>query len=858
MSINLPILTKFDSSGIAAAESSLGKFGKVVGGIALAAAAVTAGIAAKGLKDFADFDAKLQESVAIMGDVSSVMRDDMAEAAKLVGLNTKFSAEEAAESFYFLASAGLTASESIAALPQVAAFAQAGMFDMATATDIVTDAQSALGLSSDDAAENFENLTRVTDVFVKAATLGNTSVEQLGAAMTSKAATALTVLGKSVEEGAAALTVFADQGIKGERAGTLLTNTLNGLVKQSQKSPGAFEELGVAVFDADGDMRNMADIVGDLETGLEGMSVEAQSAALSQLGFGEQTKEGISALLGNSEALAEYEEALKNAGGTAEEVAAKQMDSLTGDMILLNSAFANASLVIGEAFEPAARGLVGALTPIVKELTPLLAEILDDLAPKIERVAENISEFVIALSSGEGRADLFQNISDSIKNFFTGGGLKDALLAFNQFRFDLIKSILDALPGILEGFVKVLPLVIAFLANEFIPTLIDQFVMISTELVRVLADALPMIIQAIADTIPGILAALSEMLPVILERLLTFLPELLNAALAIFSSLIEAISIIIPDLINTIVELLPQIIETLLAMLPQLIESALELFNGLLTALIETIPILLSAIIAALPDILVTIIGMLPELLQAGIELFMGLITAVVDILPELLVAIVKLLPEITAAVVGMIPELLVAAIDLFLALVTAVIEATPEILKAIIELVPEIVGALISAMPQMVAAGFDLLTGLAKGIYDNLPKIASNIASSIGNAITNGVKGIFGIKSPSTVFAGIGANLAAGLQEGIKDSQDLAVGASLEMASEVKFASDSAFDAVSAGAMFAPSFGNTSSKPSGGGNKFNITVNAGMGADGNNIGRKIVEEIVRYERGSGRVFARA
>ena len=855
MSINLPILTKFDSSGIAAAESSLGKFGKVVGGIATAAAAVTAGIAAKGLKDFADFDAKLQESVAIMGDVSSVMRDDMAEAAKLVGLNTKFSAEEAAESFYFLASAGLTASESIAALPQVAAFAQAGMFDMATATDIVTDAQSALGLSSDDAAENFENLTRVTDVFVKAATLGNTSVEQLGAAMTSKAATALTVLGKSVEEGAAALTVFADQGIKGERAGTLLTNTLNGLVKQSQKTPGAFEKLGVAVFDADGDMRNMADIVGDLETGLEGMSVEAQSAALSQLGFGEQTKEGIAALLGNSEALREYELALMDAGGTAEEVAAKQMNSLTGDLILMNSAFANASLVIGEAFEPAARGLVGALTPIVKELTPLLAEILDDLSPKIERVAQNISEFVIALSSGEGRADLFQNISDSIKNFFTGGGLKDALLAFNQFRFDLIKSILDALPGILEGFVKILPLVIAFLANEFIPTLIDQFVMISTELVRVLADSLPMIIQAIADTIPGILAALSEMLPVILDRLLSFIPEVLTAALEIFNSLIDALLIVVPQLITSVIELLPQLVETVLGMLPEFIGSALELFNGLITALVEIIPMLLTSILDALPSILLTVVGMLPELLQAGIKLFMGIVTAVVDILPELLVAIVSLLPEITAAVVGMIPELLVAGIDLFLALVTALIDATPEILTAIIGLIPEITGALISAMPQMVSAGFELLTGLAKGIYDNLPRIASNIASSIGSSITNAVKGFFGIESPSKLFAGIGGDLAAGLEQGIQDSKDLAVGASLEMASEVKFASDSAFDAVAAGSMFTPSFGNTSPKQKAGSN-INITVNAGMGADGSRVGQMIVDEIKKFERSNGPVFA--
>jgi len=605
-------------------------------------------------------------------------------------------------------------------------------------------------------------------------------------------------------------------------------------------------------------MRNMADIVGDLETGLEGMSVEAQSAALSQLGFGEQTKEGISALLGNSEALREYELALMDAGGTAEEVAAKQMNSLTGDLILMNSAFANASLVIGEAFEPAARGLVGALTPIVKELTPLLAEILDDLAPKIERVAENISEFVIALSSGEGRADLFQNISDSIKNFFTGGGLKDALLAFNQFRFDLIKSILDALPGILEGFVKVLPLVIAFLANEFIPTLIDQFVMISTELVRVLADALPMIIQAIAETIPGILAALSEMLPVILERLLSFIPEVLTAALEIFNSLVDALLIVVPQLITSVIELLPQLVETVLGMLPEFIGSALELFNGLITALVEIIPVLLTAILDALPSILLTVVGMLPELLEAGVELFMGLITAVIDILPELLVAIVELLPEITGAVVGMIPELIVAGIDLFLALVTALIDATPEILTAIIGLIPEITGALISAMPQMVSAGFDLLTGLAKGIYDNLPEIASSIASSIGSSITNAVKGFFGIESPSKLFAGIGGDLAAGLEQGIQDSKDLAVGASLEMASEVKFASDSAFDGVSAGAMFTPSFGKTSNKQKSAGSNINITINAGIGSDPVSIGRGVVDAIKRYESVSGKVFVSA
>ena len=858
MSINLPILTKFDSSGIAAAESSLGKFGKVVGGIAAAAAAVTAGIAAKGLKDFADFDAKLQESVAIMGDVSSVMRDDMAEAAKLVGLNTKFSAEEAAESFYFLASAGLTASESIAALPQVAAFAQAGMFDMATATDIVTDAQSALGLSSDDAAENFENLTRVTDVFVKAATLGNTSVEQLGAAMTSKAATALTVLGKSVEEGAAALTVFADQGIKGERAGTLLTNTLNGLVKQSQKTPGAFEELGVSVFDADGDMRNMADVVGDLETGLDGMSVEAQSAALSQLGFGEQTKEGISALLGNSEALREYEEELKNAGGTAEEVAAKQMDSLTGDMILLNSAFANASLVIGEAFEPAARGLVGALTPIVKELTPVLAEILDDLAPKIERVAEKLGDFIVKISSEQGRNQIFRDVSKQIDDFFTGGGLQKAIVGMNQFRNDLIMKILDALPGIIEGFTKMLPGIIAFITGTMIPMLLASFAMILKELISVLGEVLPMLVESLAEMVPIIIQSLADLIPVIIETLLGFIPVILETALTFFSALIEAFSETIPLLIGTLVELIPTVIASIVEMLPQLVEGALALFFGLIDALVETIPILLQALIEAFPDVLAAVVDLLPDLIDSAMELFMGIVQGLIEILPDLIAAVIALMPEITVALLQMLPELILAALDLFLGIVMGISEALPEIIIAVVAMIPEITDALIDSIPLMIDAGLELLMGLATGIYENLPRIAGEIAESIGNTITNSVKGFFGIESPSKLFAGIGGDLAAGLEQGIQDSKDLAVGASLEMASEVKFASDSAFDGVSAGAMFTPSFGNTSKKQKSAGSNINITINAGIGSDPVSIGRGVVDAIKRYESVSGKVFVSA
>ena len=157
-----------------------------------------------------------------------------------------------------------------------------------------------------------------------------------------------------------------------------------------------------------------------------------------------------------------------------------------------------------------------------------------------------------------------------------------------------------------------------------------------------------------------------------------------------------------------------------------------------------------------------------------------------------------------------------------------------------------------------MIDAGLELLMGLATGIYENLPRIAGEIAESIGNTITNSVKGFFGIESPSKLFAGIGGDLAAGLEQGIQDSKDLAVGASLEMASEVKFASDSAFDGVAAGSMFTPSFGNTSKKQKSAGSNINITINAGIGSDPVSIGRGVVDAIKRYESVSGKVFVSA
>jgi len=304
--IVLPITYKSDPRGLRDAENQLKGFAAGIGKVAAGATLAVVGIGAASIKAFADFDSAMNQSLAIMGDVSETLRTDMSDAAREVAKTTQFSAEQAAESYFFLASAGLNAEQSIAALPKVASFAQAGMFDMALATDLLTDAQSALGLTSDDTAENMENMARVSDVLVKANTLANASVEQFSTALTTKAGASLKILNKDVEEGVAVLAAFADQGIKGENAGNMLSMVLRDLTTKAISNKDAFDEFGVGVFDADGNMRNMADIIGDLEGALDGMSDETAKATLLQMGFSDRSLVSLQSLVGKCCAIREY------------------------------------------------------------------------------------------------------------------------------------------------------------------------------------------------------------------------------------------------------------------------------------------------------------------------------------------------------------------------------------------------------------------------------------------------------------------------------------------------------------------------------------------------------------------------
>ena len=318
------------------------------------------GLGAASVKAFADFDKAMVESTAIM-DVTKKQIADMRKVAIDFGSSgeTTKGPTELAQAYFFLASAGKDAEQSMKLLPQVAKFATAGNFDMALATDLLTDAQSALGLSSKDAAKDLENMTRVADVLVKANTIANASVQQFSESLTNEAGATFKVFNKDIEEGVAVLAAYADQGIKGQVAGSQLSRVTRLLSKAALDNAKAHKELGFEVFDNSGKMRNYADIIKNIEDITRGMSDEVRAATLDQLGFQARVQGAILPLLGQSEAIRNYEQRLKEAGGTVNAVSKNQMESFSNQMTVMRSQMMAMGIEIGQQLIPHVNTFMG-------------------------------------------------------------------------------------------------------------------------------------------------------------------------------------------------------------------------------------------------------------------------------------------------------------------------------------------------------------------------------------------------------------------------------------------------------------------------------------------------------------------
>ena len=309
------------------------------------------------VKAFASFDDAMVKSLAIMGDVTDGMKEDMRSLALQLSTESVTSAKELGKAYFYLASAGLDAKQSMASLATVDQFAIAGAFDMALATDLLTDAQSALGYTVKDATQNMENMAAIGDVLVAANTMANATVEQFSKSLTTEAGPAMKAYNIGLEEGVAVLAAYADQGIKGEKSGAMFGRMLRLLNKGFQSNRVEWAKFGVTIYDTVGELKPLNVIIDDLTGILGDMSTEQKVATLDLLGFKARVQQTILPLLGLGDKVKEYQERLEDASGVMKDVAEKQLKSFSAQMKILWNNIVRVSIAVGERFAPGIKRL---------------------------------------------------------------------------------------------------------------------------------------------------------------------------------------------------------------------------------------------------------------------------------------------------------------------------------------------------------------------------------------------------------------------------------------------------------------------------------------------------------------------
>lgn len=326
----------------------------------------------------------------------------------------------------------------------------------------------------------------------------------------------------------------------------------------------AFKELGVAIVDSEGNLRDSQEVFADTLDALNGIENPAQRDVLAMELFGRSALELNPLIKLGSEAMGEMSEKANELGAVMSEETVSDLDNF------------------GDTVDGMKAGLMGTLGTLAGSFLPGFSGIFDQLGGYLQgftgivkgsdgdfgKIAEGLTGLV-----GQIAGDLAKQLPTLIK-----AGM-DILLS-------IIKGIITNLPTLIQGAIAViLALVDAIITN--LPMLIEAALQMIITLALGIAQALPTLIPAVI-----------EMLITIINTLIENLPMLINAGLQLILGLVQGIATALPILIEAIPKIIQAIIDTLTSeqMITMIVEAApaiiVALINGLLTAL----PMLVEAI----------------------------------------------------------------------------------------------------------------------------------------------------------------------------------------------------------------------------------------------------------------------
>lgn len=774
----LSLDSKEYESGLDKAKSAASKIGggiatglKMAGAAVAAATTAVAGFGAASVKTGMDFDKSMSQVAATMGMSMDEMMSktgevetdfgkftgNLREYAKFMGANTAFSAKEAADALNYMALAGYDVQTSMEMLPNVLNLAAAGTMDLATASDMVTDTQTAFGIS-------LERTNLMVDEMAKAASTGNTSVQQLGEAFLVVGGLAQELNGgvvqladesvqtvDGVQELEIALTAMANAGIKGSEAGTHMRNMLLKLSSPTDEGAKQLRKMGVEVFDTEGKMRSLGDVFNDLRVELGKMTQEDKIKVISDLFNTRDLASAESLLNAVNTSWDNIGESILNAEGAASKMAATQLDNLAGDVTLLKSAFEGAQIAVSDE-----------LTPSLRQFTQLGTNALSDFAKAVNDGGLSAGIKSIGKSLAQGITDITTALPDAIN---AGVQLMGAIVeGLAQNAPDIGNAILTAAGDLAATGVSLMQSIADGMAEfDFSTTAhnIGQWLSdaISSDTGEGFVSAALSIIGSLAR---GIGESFSELAPIgtdIISNLVTSIINNIDGIVEGGIALIEGITEGMNKGQLTLIEMIPQIFVSLVGAIlrnaPQLAAAVLKIVALTYERWIMTIPTLITMV--------VNLIGNIANLIVTqGNVIVMNAVNVALKVVSGIINAIVHL-PEKIAEIAGHIIGSYIRALGdapaktkaVFNKVIPVVVEfgkkfvaEAPKMAKKFVEDLPKNLQSLPSKMRKI---GKDVVDALKNGVQNAWSSFISwikNKAKSIVDAFLGGVKDSSGSKS--------------------------------------------------------------------------------------------------------------
>lgn len=264
-------------------------------------------------------------------------------------------------------------------------------------------------------------------------------------------------------------------------------------------------------------------------------------------------------------------------------------------------------------------------------------------------------------------------------------------------------------------------------------------------------DAIDQLMTAFEDEgIDGFSRVAGSLIASLSAQLVSYAPQAIPAALAFIGALVTGLLSALPDLTGT----------------------AIELVGALLLGIADQLPGIITAAMSALLGIVGKITS--PEsitlLIQAAMQLMLALARGLIAAIPQLIDAVPGIITNLVESFYAMLPEIIGVGIEIVIALASGLVSNAGHIIAAVPRLVETIVRGFLANVKSYWDIGKSIVDGIRKGITEQWQRLKADV-SNLFTGLVDWIKKLLGIHSPSTVFAGIGTNMAKGIGAGWQDT---------------------------------------------------------------------------------------